>query len=424
MDQIIDEISSTTARSPPQELSQADKDAGNKIKVKVQALKKAMANDFPLEPLPEDGAADIASYNQELSTLDHPKWLSVPWLFSECYLYRLIHTFFTTSTPFWQTFDMFSTDKRNALVGSKKGVIELVRRFRGILQAIWDQEVVDRASRHVIFEEVIQISLWGNATDLSLLTSLSVDELESRQGKAARESSKANVLVDDTELAWILLEQTKTLKEAGDVHIVLDNAGFELLADLVLAGYLLESQFAAKVVLHGKRMPWFVSDVNPGDFTDLIDGFANGTFYEDIDESDKYELQEAGKYWRSIQKSGKLEFHAEPFWTTQHPYGRMAEVDPELFGKLAAADLVIYKGDLNYRKLTYDGLWPRTTPFKQAIGPFARKQAGGKATRIFALRTCKADVGVGLRQGLEKTLPDDWTRTGKYALVSYWDAKS
>ena len=263
---------------------------------------------------------------------------------------------------------------------------------------------------------------------IQTVLSLSVEELESRQGKAAREASKANVLVDDTELAWILLEQFKTVKETGEVHIVLDNAGFELLADLVLAGYLIESKFATRVVLHGKRMPWFVSDVNQHDLTDLIDGFIKGSFYPDIDDADSTELKEAGKYWHSLLSSDKLIFHASPFWTTAHPYGRLASVDPALFTSLASADLVIYKGDLNYRKLVYDGMWHKTAPFKQALGPLAKKQVvdGGKkeGTRILSLRTCKADVGVGLRTGQEKGLPGDWTRTGKYALISFWDAKA
>ena len=339
-------------------------------------------------------------------------------------MYRLIHTFFTTSTPRWQSLDIFLTSKRQSLVDSEKGAIELVKRFMRMLQVIESKEVVDEDTQKAIFEEMVQISLWGNATDLSLLTSLSMEELQSRQGKAARESSKANVLVDDTEKVWNLLSRLKHEKHSGKIHYVLDNAGFELLTDLVFMSYLLKSGYAIKVVLHGKRMPWFVSDVTLEDLKDLIGGFALGTTYERIDAQDKQALQDAGRYWQELMNGGKMEFSAHPFWTTQHPYGRMADVEPQLYHRLASADLVIYKGDLNYRKLTYDCMWPKTTPFEKAIGPLAKKQPNGKGTRSLVLRTCKADVVVGLRAGVEQTLPGDWTRTGRYGLVSYWDAKS
>lgn len=96
---------------------------------------------------------------------------------------------------------------------------------------------------------------------LTALFSQSQD-LQSRQGKAAREASKANVVAHDTRKVWESLSQQKQQGcGTGRIDIVLDNAGFEFLADLVLVGYLLESGLAIKVVLHGKRMPWFVSDV-------------------------------------------------------------------------------------------------------------------------------------------------------------------
>lgn len=149
-----------------------------------------MLSDGALQRIPGDGEADIEDYNIELDTLKDCTWLQSPWLYTECYMYRILHTFFSMSTPFWQSFDLFTTSKQQSLVDSKKGTIELVKRFRGMLKAIADKEAVDEATQKAIFEEMVQICLWGNATDLSLLTSLSVEELDSRQGKAVRESSK------------------------------------------------------------------------------------------------------------------------------------------------------------------------------------------------------------------------------------------
>ena len=399
-----------------------DVSAGKEIYTRITRLDTALHDNRELRPIPDDGGPDIRDYNEELETLTHPTWLNAPWLYTECYLYRLIHTYFKTSTSFWQHFDMFASDKRSALAGSKRGAVELVKQFNGVLKALRAKDGTDDTTRKALLEEMIQISLWGNATDLSLLTNMSVEQLESRQGKASRDASKNNVLVDDTaEVERILFGPDHQASDS--IHIVLDNAGFELLADLVLAGYLVESGFAEKVVLHGKRMPWFVSDVMEGDLADLIKGFAKGSIFTDIDAEDKNEVMEAGNYWQGLQESGKLRFSAEPFWTTAHPFGRTAVVDPHLFQELADAKLVIYKGDLNYRKLTYDGQWPHDTPFEQALGPLARK-VDGRGLRTVALRTAKADVAVGLKLEQHKTLPEDWTRTGKYAMISFYDAKS
>lgn len=110
-----------------------------------------------------------------------------------------------------------------------------------------------------------------------------MDEVGSRQGLKAREASRKNIVVNDIEKAWVFLSSLRTKLTAGSgiIHIVLDNAGFELLTDLVFASYLLESKFASKVVLHGKCMPWFVSDVNARDLECLIDTFAGGRYCPD-----------------------------------------------------------------------------------------------------------------------------------------------
>jgi Damage-control phosphatase ARMT1-like domain len=62
---------------------------------------------------------------------------------------------------------------------------------------------------------------------------------------------------------------------------------------------------------------------------------------------------------------------------------------PDLFLHLSHADLVVFKGDLNHRKLTYDCAAPASTPFDVAIGPMA-SSAG--APRVCSLRTIKVGV--------------------------------
>ena len=95
----------------------------------------------------------------------------------------------------------------------------------------------------------------------------------------------------------------------------------------------------------------------------------------------------------------------------------MHSVAPDLFLHLSRSDLVIFKGDLNHRKLTYDCAAPASTPFEQAIGPMAN--ASG-APNIVSLRTIKSDVVVGLghdgdkiAKRLDRQEPG-WKISGKY----------
>ena len=285
-----------------------------------------MAGDSPLTPLQYDGGMDIENYNLEIGTIvPKPTWLHVPWLFAECYLYRRVRTYFAFSSPiYWTTFDPFSTEKREALVGSKKGTIELVKHLLQVLDTNLNSFEGDK--QEALFVEMIQISLWGNATDLSLLAGGGVEELDSRQGKAARERSRKNVLCDDTAAVYQILKDLQhgdIPLSSREIHIVLDNAGFELLADLALAAYLLKADIVRKVVLHGKRIPWFVSDVNHHDYTELVEGLAKGTIYppNDISKEDTQQLTKFGKHIQDLENKKMLEFKAEMFWTTQHPFG-------------------------------------------------------------------------------------------------------
>jgi hypothetical protein len=45
-----------------------------------------------------------------------------------------------------------------------------------------------------------------------------------------------------------------------------DNAGFELYCDFVYADWLIQSGICDQIVFHGKKLPWFVSDVTRKDW--------------------------------------------------------------------------------------------------------------------------------------------------------------
>lgn len=247
-----------------------------------------------------------------------------------------------------------------------------------------------------------EICLWGNATDLSLLTNLSYEDLQKLQGSAARKSAEANILVNDLPAAFDTLKQARKVNPQGDrrIDIVLDNAGFELYVDLILAGYLIASGLATSIVLHPKSIPWFVSDVIPMDFVALLNALSDPQgFYSaladdenlaaksvSLSEAEISDLKFLFTHWSTLHGEGQLVIRPNRFWTQAGSYWRMPSSAPDLYNDLKESELVIFKGDLNYRKLTGDVAWPATTAFASAIGPLARK--GPSNRRKLAMINC------------------------------------
>ena len=276
----------------------------------------------------------------------------------------------------WKNYDVFNRQKMSTFKSSRPAVLELAARYRDIAEqmekssAIVDSEdpaKIEEAQK-VLFTETVEICLWGNATDLSLLTTLTYEDIQKLQGSNARKAQEKNIVVNDLVAAYDVLKSAqKSGKSSRRVDIVLDNAGFELYVDLILAGYLLLTGLATEVVLHPKSIPWFVSDVLPKDFADLLGVIADPqTFYSASD--DKHEdgpsvrlsdeeianLKYLFSNWSKLHSEGRLILRPNQFWTHAGSFWRMPHTAPDLFKDLKESELVIFKGDLNYRKLTGD----------------------------------------------------------------------
>jgi uncharacterized protein with ATP-grasp and redox domains len=376
---------------------------------------------------------------------DAIKWFDATWLYSECYLYRRLHSFFS-ATQHWREYDPFRRQKNSAFRSSLAAVLELAARYRQILNALRERrdgqssekEEDEKEKEKLLFMEMMEICLWGNATDLSLLTSLAYDEIQKLQGGAARKDAKENILVDDlTKVHEVLRKGKDEGKTKRRLDIILDNSGFELYVDLVLAGYLLEAGLATEVVLHPKCMPWFVSDVLSHDLNDLLDALKNpityfvennipGELKTELSLEQQSDLGFLYQNWTAFQTAGKLKLREDRFWTLPYSYWWLPTTAPELYAELKSSELVVFKGDLNYRKLTADADWEPTTSFSEAIGPLGRD---GSGMRTLALRTCKADVIVGLSKGKDEelkacTVERKWAWNGKWAVMQFWDGKA
>ena len=352
----------------------AKRDEGKKIVEDLTKLKYEVQHDRVMTPIRDDGHPDVAAYNSELAQLGpNPTWLSSPWLFTECYLFRRISTSFALSTH-WKNYDVFARQKIKTFRSSRPAVLELAAHYKDLMSQISGRggtsSQQDVEAERILFSEMCEICLWGNATDLSLLTSLTYEDIQKLQGSEARKKAEQNILINDLPQAFAhLMEAKASGKNERRVDIILDNAGFELFVDLVLAGYLLSAGLATHVVLHPKSIPWFVSDVLVSDFASLLNALAAPRpFYETPSEEEELqgkvpdkltdkqveELTFLFQSWSQFHAEGQLMLRPNRVWTGPGSFWRLPAQAKDVVDDLKESELVVFKGDLNYRKLVGD----------------------------------------------------------------------
>ncbi|KAM4633048.1 damage-control phosphatase ARMT1 [Polymixia lowei] len=364
-----------------------------------------------------DGLEDTDAWNQYLlrqqnlqGDEDSVSWFKSPWLYVECYMYRKIQEALWLSPPI-SDFDVFNEAKTQSYFESQQAVMALCTYLQGLnknMEELSENQLLEQ------FRKLLQVSLWGNKCDLSI----SAGQENSQKASPIDSLSDLQpfILVDDSNMVWSALTSARKpgplgKTTPGRVDIVLDNAGFELVTDLVLADFLVSSGLAREVRFHGKSIPWFVSDVTAKDF--------QWTIRQTMAANHKW-MSKSGVQWRSYVQEGVWSYHDHPFWTQPHEFCDMAVDAPDLYATLQGADLVLFKGDLNYRKLTGDRDWDHTVGFDTALMGFG-------PTSLCSLRTLKANVQVGLQPGLGEKLTSqdpDWMTSGKYAVVQFYSRQA
>ncbi|GMF51752.1 unnamed protein product [Phytophthora fragariaefolia] len=196
-------------------------------------------------------------------------------------------------------------------------------------------------------------------------------------------------------------------REIGDakslgVQYINDNSGTELLLDLALADHLLGHGWCGKVTLNVKVNPMYVSDAMPAIVHEHIAEMQR--------ETRTPEVQALGKRLAGYVQSEQLVVRPDLFWNRYTYYW---EMPTELQTRLAReATLVIIKGDLNYRRLLGDRLWPPSTPVEGAVPYFPAP--------FVSFRTLKSNPVVGIPDSivakLEKEDPN-WRFNGKRGTI-------
>jgi hypothetical protein len=277
--------------------------------------------------LKDDGAPDSDDWRIYVDSHADKDWLRIPWFFAENYFYRRI----LETTGYFRNdvrLDPFAYQKLVGLQATKELIERLVNR---VCETVPGNE---KSEESVVF--LLTASLWGNQHDLSLWPA----DTQEQPDHLNDGNISQFVLCDDSASATQYL--LKRNGKPARIDFIGDNAGFELVCDLFLIDYLLTSKTASELHLHLKYHPTFVSDAM---IVDVMNTLHFLTASEDTD------VNRLGGRLLSEIKSGRLILREHLFWTSPEPFW---ELPVSLLDELRKTELLITKGDANYRRLLGD----------------------------------------------------------------------
>ncbi|EKF39140.1 hypothetical protein MOQ_000642 [Trypanosoma cruzi marinkellei] len=281
-------------------------------------------------------------------------------------------------------------------------------------------------------------------------------------------------------------EPKETVTIPHTIDIVMDNFGVECVADLIFSLWVLQHHPSLHVTLHVKSIPYYVSDVTPPDIALLIQEMMECAGQEPALAE---KLTPFLHLLRAALGNGRLRIDADAVWTQPSEfrelpphvcnrffYTRRVLSEAELRRKqeerqsssfsyadcsryTAHSALVIFKGDLNFRRLVGDRHWDRRG-FLSTLPPDERENSavskllladtpcveGDRHTQegeeetddiisfqrivssywpvhvvpVCAIRTIKSELSIGVETARQDTLDrvdPTWRVSGKYGVI-------
>ncbi|MFC1996206.1 damage-control phosphatase ARMT1 family protein [Chloroflexota bacterium] len=347
----------------------------------------------PIRTIKDPGAPDLRLWNRDIRVHAGKNWLEPPWFFTEHYFYRrVIEAIGYFRFAEGEGLDPFSFQKKQGLEVSRVAIKELITRVADLEYAGDDPETVI---------ELLYLDLWGNQADLSMWPAEGDAKPDHDDLGEARE-----FLLEDRsgEVAEYLIEtyQVSNSLEGLMIDFLIDNAGFELVNDLVLADFLLSKKIAGIVRFHVKPHPTYVSDATVKDVSDTL---------EILKAEANSQVSAFGSRMIDFWGQNRLQIQPNFFWTSPLPGWDMPL---PLKSDISQSDLVISKGDANYRRLLGDLHWPTTTPFADILAYFPAP--------VVALRTVKAEIACGMQPGQAEYIAvkdPNWMIDGRWGMVQF-----
>lgn len=397
--QVIDQLS----KDKEQIVQHFGEDAREELKQaigEISKLKYELQTDKEFTPIATE-LGDEQVWNDFIAGLGNDNsYYSACWLYAETYMYRRLNNIFE-STTLLKKLDYFQQQKHKSLTNSYDAmgaVMQSIEHFNSEKASKSEAEIGE------FFVKMLKLNLWGNRCDLSLTAGQ--DYQQDGNPLSLLESCNSYIVSDHSPAVWDHVRQLKASSPVV-IDIVNDNSGYELFTDLCLADFIIEHGLASRVNFNVKAIPWYISDVTPKDMQWTL---------STLMAHENPLLSAFGHRLQSRFDAGTLHLkEVNNFWTSPYEFHRMQDIEPTLYRELGQSDLLIFKGDLNYRKLLGDFNFPYTTPFRDALRGF-------HPTALCSLRTVKADLICGLTEGLSDKLDAKdscWMTTGEYAVIQF-----
>jgi uncharacterized protein with ATP-grasp and redox domains len=305
-------------------------------------------------------------------------WSDIPWYFAESLFYLEVLAawgWYSAESPGFRQ-DPFEPMKLEELSRPQGGIARVEKVLRH------GASIPDPERR---LAALLRHALWGNRMDLTF------GELVERYGSGAL-GEQEELLIDHSQAT------ARRALAARRVDLVLDNAGTELACDLAMVHALVVR--GVRVVLHVKDSPFYVSDAMAKDVRATVRALSARGKAATVDTG--AELQEA-------LGSGALEVRPHWFWNGPLLYPEWPE---EIRRELASSDLLVFKGDVNYRRLLDDRRWDPETPMEELTAYVP--------TAFAVLRTLKSEVIVDLPRSTVTALAREdpqWSVRGHYGVA-------
>jgi uncharacterized protein with ATP-grasp and redox domains len=205
------------------------------------------------------------------------------------------------------------------------------------------------------------------------------------------------MLVDDTgDLQRYLTKQCKT------IAYFVDNVGREFYSDLLLIYYLIDHGLAEEVNVFVKSAPLFVSDVTEQDVQVAIDFLLR---------SSKDTVRRLGVRLQAFMAEGRIRVRVEQLLNTPL---MIEEMPASFIREMGNYDLVIFKGDANYRRVLGDRHWPLTANLHEIVAYFP--------TNLLLIRTLKSELAAGLTEEMSIKMEikaADWLINGTCGVIQF-----